>query len=59
MTFIQRVLKSKKPVLYVGLKSATPKEIKEYKEELHKNGIRYMHLTKNLPYNGILKIIRG
>lgn len=59
MTFIQRVLKSKKPVLYVGLKSATLKEIKEYKDELRNNGISYMHLTKNLPYNGILKIIRG
>ena len=59
MTFIQRVLQSKRPTLYVGLKSATPEEIKEYKRELHSNGIKFMHLTKNLPYNGILKIIRG
>lgn len=59
MTFIQRVLQSKRPTLYVGLKSATSEEIKEYKRELHSSGIKFMHLTKNLPYNGILKITRG
>ena len=58
MKFIDKVLMSSRKTVHVGLRSATQEEIQNYKDELNKHNIKFVHLTKNLPHNGILKITK-
>lgn len=51
---------AKKPFIFIGLKGATPEQIKDKTRELIADGYRVEHRTHSkesgnkLPYNGIL-----
>jgi hypothetical protein len=45
-----------KILIVAGLRSATPKEISSYLRELREQNIKCRHVTKNLGFNGVLRI---
>lgn len=47
----------KKKRITIGLKTATPSEIKALKIKYEKQGYRVSHVTEGLPHNGVLKCV--